>query len=216
MAAKAAASRSLFVAAVCGVWTQTMSVGLIPGLGSRPVEENPQPEGFGAAGDGLADLAVADEAERLAGEEHPFPAPGLETVAFPVAAPDIAVAFGDMAGGGKDKAEGGVGGRFGEGVRRVRGPDAASEEGLAVEVVGADGDVPDDAELRRGREEFVVDPEFADIDHGHGIADGGEDIRARHEADGILRHLNRGHTNERGEVIEGQLVGDEDAHFETG
>src|SRR6202012_2175348 len=82
--------------------------------------------------------------------------------------------------GGEDQGEGEVGGRVVEDAGRVGDDDAAPGAGGEVDVVEADGDVAEAAQLRAGGiDELVVD---AVVEHRHddvGAGDESEEILAR-------------------------------------
>ncbi len=103
---------------------------------------------LGESRHGLADAAVADDAERQAGEaaaehERRRPLPRL-------AAAQEAVAFRNTPREREHERDRHLGRRVGEHVGRVRHDDAAALAFVEVDVVEADGVVRDDAKLRPG------------------------------------------------------------------
>ena len=114
---------------------------------------------------GGADLAQADDAERLALQaraEHVVHVPAPAG-----AAADHALALAEPARDHQDQRHRDVGRGVGEHARRVRDEHAARRAGGHVDVVVAHGDVRDDAQLRAGGvEEGVVDPVVEQRDDG--------------------------------------------------
>ena len=85
---------------------------------------------------------------------------------------DQALALAQAAGRHQDERERDVGGRIGEDAGRVREAHAARRAGRDVDVVVADRDVRDDAQLRPGGvEEGVVDAIVEEGDDGVGAVD---------------------------------------------
>lgn len=113
-------------------------------------------EGAAAGGDARADPTEADDPEPAAAQvvaDHEVEAPRPGTPG-----PDQPLPLAQPPAGGEDQGEGEVGGRVVEDARRVGDDDPAPRAGGEVDVVEADGDVADAAQLRPGGvEELVVD-----------------------------------------------------------
>ena len=111
-----------------------------------------QPEGLGAAGDGLADAAHADDAEPFAPDamaEHPGRGP-----AGPIlVAEEHLGAFGQPPRHGENERHGHVGGVLGEDARRIGHGDAALQRGGDVDVVDAVAEIGDQPQLLAGMAE---------------------------------------------------------------
>jgi hypothetical protein len=112
-------------------------------------------EALRATGNSLADAAEADDAERFPPDIGA--AVLIEVPALPVPCPDILIAFDDTASDGEHERPGEVGGGFVEDAGGIGDQDAAAGAGGNVHVVVTDGNVSDDAELRRGAEGVVAD-----------------------------------------------------------
>ena len=113
-------------------------------------------EGAAAGGDARADPAEADDPEPAAAQvvaDHEVEAPGPGSPGA-----DQPLPLAQPAAGGEDQGEGEVGGGVVEDAGRVGDDDPAPRAGREVDVVEADGDVADAAQLRPGGvEELVVD-----------------------------------------------------------
>ena len=105
-----------------------------------------------ARGDDRADVAAADDAERLAGQLDAH-----EAVLFPFARLGRGVGRRDLAGEREHQRDGMLGGgdRIAEG--RVHHDDAARRRGGNVDVVDADAGAADDLQLRRALEQLGGD-----------------------------------------------------------
>ena len=108
-----------------------------------------------ALGQGVADAAHADDAERPAGEVLAEMAERLPRL--PLAGQAVVVPLDEPAGGGDQQAEGHVGGGVGQHAGRVADGDAAGRGRRDVDVVEADRVVADHLEARRGVEQGGVD-----------------------------------------------------------
>ena len=109
-------------------------------------------QALGAVGDDRADVAAADDAERLACEFDAH-----EAVLFPFAGVRRGVGGGDLAGEGEHQRDGVLGRRDRVAVRRVHDDDAAAGGGWDVDVVDADTGAADDLEVRGGGEDVGGD-----------------------------------------------------------
>ena len=109
-----------------------------------------QPDG--AVGDDRADVAAADQAERLAGELDAH-----ETVFLPLAGLGGGGGLGDLAGQGEHHGDGVLGRGDGVAVRRVHHHDAAGGGGFDVDIVHADAGAADDFQVGGGVEQFLGD-----------------------------------------------------------
>ena len=107
----------------------------------------------GAVGDDRADIAAADDAERLAGELDAH-----EARLLPLAGLGRAVGGGDLAGQREHHGDGVLGGGDGVAVRRVHHHDAALGGRGDVDVVDADAGAADDLEVRRGGQDLAPSP----------------------------------------------------------
>ena len=110
----------------------------------------------GADGDGLPDLAQADDPERPAAQLE-----AGELGALPFAAPDRGVGRRGPAGDPVEQREGVLGGRDRVAGRGVDDHDPGPRGGLQVDVVDADAGPPDDDQPRRGGDELGVDLDLA-------------------------------------------------------
>ena len=187
MARSAAASMRWRVCGVSGVWTEMTSLSAsrvavstkvtpsstVPGSCACAGGDHGHVEGQRAAGDGLADPAVAEDAQGGAGadveaDQHPrAPHPWL-------AGADEPVAFGDAAGGGEDQRERVVGGGPVQDAGGVGDGDPGGGGRGQVDVVVPDGDVRDDLQLRSGGgEQFGIDAFGEGDDRGARTGDAG-------------------------------------------
>ncbi len=128
-----------------------------PVVGTRraTVLEHGHPEALAAARDGLADLAVADDPERGAGDVEPEEVARVEGA--PRAAPHDVGGLDEPPAGHQDQPEGDVGGRIRQDPRGVGDDHAVTRRGLQIDVVEADRDERDDLQSRRGGEQRLVD-----------------------------------------------------------
>ena len=101
-----------------------------------------------AVGDDRADIAGADQAERLAGHLDPH-----EAVLFPLAGLGRGVGLGQLAGEREHHGDGMLGGGDRIAERRVHDDDAARRGGGDVDIVDADAGAADDLEVGRGVED---------------------------------------------------------------
>ena len=115
------------------------------------------PKAGRAAGDGPADAAQADDAERLAVE-----ALAQRQRAFgPGAGAHEALALDDAPHARQDQREGHVGDILGQHVRSVGDPDSARPRAVEIDRVEADAETGDDLELRTGVDELRAGAEHA-------------------------------------------------------
>ena len=119
------------------------------------VVDDAHAEALRSPGDGLADAAEAQNAQRLAPDVGA--AELVEVPACPLAGARERVAFDQAARDGEQQRPGEVGGGFVEHAGRVAGGDFVARAGVEIDIVEADGDIGDDAQIRRGGEQFVVD-----------------------------------------------------------
>ena len=130
--------------------------------------EHAHREAVRAPGDGLADLAEADDPQRgvmqVAAEQQ------RRIPRLPPALAHKPIGFDDAARGREQEREREVGRGLGEDARRVADGDAAGRGGGQIDVVVADGDVADDAEARRRGDERGVDGVGEQTDEAIGIA----------------------------------------------
>ena len=110
----------------------------------------------GAHGDGLPDLAQADDTERPAAQLE-----AGELGALPFAAPDRGVGRGRPAGDPVEQREGVLGGGDRVAGRGVDDHDPGPRRGLQVDVVDTDAGPPDDDQPRGGGDELGVDLDLA-------------------------------------------------------
>ena len=159
------------VVRVSGTWTVTTSeraqelvdldeldavVGRLLGGDERVDAEDRHLHRPGPDGDGLADLAEADDAERPAAQLQ-----ARERRALPLAAPDRRVGRGRPAGEAVQQREGVLGGRDRVAGRGVDDRDAGPRRRVEVDVVHADAGPPDDDEARAGGDQRGVDLDLA-------------------------------------------------------
>ncbi|MNE04645.1 hypothetical protein D3C80_971820 [compost metagenome] len=143
-------------------------------------------EGLGAAGQGLADAAHADDAQTLAPQlaaAHPGRAPALELTRRH----DIG-AFDDAAADGHDQAHGQVGRVLGQDARRIGDDDPAPHGRVDVDVVHARAEVGDHLQLlARARNQVGVQMVGDGRDQDLGALQGGGQVVARHRPVGQIQ-----------------------------
>ena len=103
-------------------------------------------EAMGAVGDDRADIAAADQAERLAAQLDAH-----EAVLFPLAGLGRGVGLGDFAGQREQHGDGVLGGGDRVAERRVHDDDAARGRGGDVDGVDADAGAADDLQAGQRR-----------------------------------------------------------------
>ena len=140
-----------------------------------------QAERLGAARDGVADVAHADDAEALAGDaaaQHPGRRP-----AGPFARGHDFRAFDDAARDGHDQRHGHVGGVVGQNAGRVGDGDAPAQRRGDVDIVDAGAEIGDQMQLlARLRDHMGVDA----------VGDGGDQhVGGLHRLDDLLRRHRR-------------------------
>ena len=102
--------------------------------------------------DDRADIAAADDAERLAGDLDAH-----EAVLLPLAGLRRGVGLGQLAGHGEHHGDGVLGGGDRIAERRVHHDDAAPRGGGNIDIVDADAGAADDLEIGRGGDQLFGD-----------------------------------------------------------
>ena len=118
----------------------------------RVVGDDAHAQADGAVGDDRADIAAANQAERLAGQFHAH-----EAVLFPLAGFGGGAGFWDLAGEGEHHGDGVLGGGDGVAVRGVHHHDAGGGGGFDVNIVHTDAGPADHLEVAGGVEQFARD-----------------------------------------------------------
>ena len=114
--------------------------------------DDPHLQADGALGDDRADIAAADDAERLAGDLDAH-----EAVLLPLAGLGGGVGGGDFPGQGEHQRDGVLGGGDGIAERRVHDNDAARRGGGNVDIVDADAGAADHVQVLGGFEDLGGD-----------------------------------------------------------
>ena len=158
-----------------------------------------------ALGDDRADIAAADDAERLAGDLDAH-----EAVLLPLAGLGRGVGGGELAGDGEHQGDGMLGGgdRIAEG--RVHHDDALRGRRRHVDIVDADAGAADDAELRRGGEHLVADLGRRADGEAVIVADDGEELLLVLAEIGLVVDVDAAILEDLDGGL-GELVGDENA-----
>ena len=216
--ASSAVEMRLAVSLVLGTCTVTASATLrisatdmaldavqLGGLGGDVgvVADDVHAQGASAVGHGHADLAQADDAQRLVDQLAAH-----EGGAVPLAGVHRGVGRGDVARQREEQRQGVLGGGGGVAGGRVDDGDAGRGGGGDVDVVDTDAGAADDHQPRAGGDGLGVGLDAAAHEQGVVLGQGREELVARH----AHAHIDVVLFLEEGDALRRQLLSDEDAH----